>query len=154
MSLVDAQANVFMWWGLIYSLAPDKETNPKVREKHRDEGLVLVEEQPGTNGRQKFIEKTKKFYVLKQFVNFLSKGCKRISVNSPKPLMVSAYSNEDENKVVIIAINPSNQTIGLDVEYAEGINPKTAFQTDRHLNCEKIKPSVPLAPNSIRTIVY
>ena len=154
MSLVDAEANVFMWWGLIYSLAPDKETNPKVREKHRDEGLILVEEQPSSSGRQKFIEKTKKFYVLKQFINFLSQGYRRIDVNSPSPLMVSAYLNKSENKGVIVAINPTKEIIGLDIQYPNGSTLDKAFQTDRYLDCEHVKASSPLNPKAVRTIVY
>ena len=50
MTFADAQANAFFWWGLVYSLAPDKETDPNVREKHRDEGLVLVEEKGERTG--------------------------------------------------------------------------------------------------------
>ena len=57
MTFADAQANAFFWWGLVYSLAPDKESDPNVREKHRDEGLVLVEEKGGASRMQKYLEK-------------------------------------------------------------------------------------------------
>ena len=154
MTLVDAGANVFMWWGLIYSLAPDRETNPKVRQKHRDEGLVLVEEQPGANGRQKLIERTKKFFVLKQFANFLTPGTQRIVIDSPDPLLVSAYRKRNGKEGVVIAINPSNQVIGLNLNLPDGGKVKSAFQTDRQLNCEAVKASSPLPPKSIRTLVY
>ncbi|MEC8013694.1 MAG: glycoside hydrolase family 3 N-terminal domain-containing protein [Verrucomicrobiota bacterium] len=154
MTLVDAGANVFMWWGLIYSLAPDRETNPKVREKHRDEGLVLVQEQPGSNGRQKLIERTKKFFVLKQFINFIPPGSKRISIQSPEPLLASAYLSKNRKKGVIILINPSNKSIGLDFVLPAQAKIGKAFQTDRNLNCETIDSGTPLSPHSIRTILY
>ena len=41
-TFVDAQASAFLWWGLIYSVAPGNEKDENVLQKHRDEGLVLV----------------------------------------------------------------------------------------------------------------
>ena len=113
MTLADAQANVFMWWGLIYSLAPDRVKDPKVRQKHRDEGLVLVEEKVGPRGRQELVERTKKFFMIKQYSGFITDGFRRISVNSPDPLWVSAYYNESEENGVLVAINPSTQSLSL-----------------------------------------
>ena len=61
-TFVDAQANSFLWWGLIYSVAPDNEKNENVRQKHRDEGLVLVTAPANQVGdHQAFVERTKKF---------------------------------------------------------------------------------------------
>jgi hypothetical protein len=55
---------------------------------------------------------------------------------------------------VVIAINPSNQVIGLNLNLPDGGKVKSAFQTDRQLNCEAVKASSPLPPKSIRTLVY
>ena len=98
MTLVDAGANVFMWWGLIYSLAPDRETNPKVREKHRDEGLVLVQEQPGSNGRQKLIERTKKFSFSSNLSTSSLRGAKESPSNHPNPFWLLLTSVKIKRK--------------------------------------------------------
>ena len=154
MSFVDGGANAFLWWGLIYSLAPDRETDPDVRQKHRDEGLVLVEEQPGVNGRQKLVERTKKFFFFKQFANFIQPGFRRVEVNSPDPLKVSAYLNNQENGIVVVVINPSKSTRPINFTAPREMKLKRAYQTDRNLNCEGIDSTLPLPPSSIRTLVY
>ncbi|MCP4778076.1 MAG: hypothetical protein GY880_27970, partial [Planctomycetaceae bacterium] len=66
LTLVDAEANAFLWWGLVYSLAPDAVTNPNTRQKHRDEGLVLVQEK-NVDGFQPFLENTKTYYAFRQY---------------------------------------------------------------------------------------
>ena len=154
MSFVDGGANAFLWWGLIYSLAPDRETDPDVRQKHRDEGLVLVEEQPRVNGRQKLVERTKKFFFFKQFANFIQPGFRRVEVNSPDPLKVSAYLNNQENGIVVVVINPSKSTRPINFTAPREMKLKRAYQTDRNLNCEGIDSTLPLPPSSIRTLVY
>ncbi|MEL0099708.1 MAG: hypothetical protein VW907_09145, partial [Opitutae bacterium] len=154
MSLVDAEANVFMWWGLIYSLAPDRVRDPKVRQKHRDEGLVLVEEKAGPSGRQELVERTKKFFMIKQYSGFITDGFRRISVNSPDPLWVSAYFNKSKKSGVIVAINPSPQPTSLAFTLPEGMKTTEAYQTDNQLDCEKVPARSVLPGRSIRTILY
>ncbi len=154
MTLADAQANVFMWWGLIYSLAPEYVKNPKVREKHRDEGLVLVEEKVGPKGRQKLVERTKKFFMIKQYSRFITSGFRRISVNSPDPLWVSAYFHESRKRGVIVAINPSSESVSLEVKMPDGFKMDEAYQTDNQRDCEKVNPPSVLPGRSVRTIVY
>ena len=68
--------------------------------------------------------------------------------------MVSAYLNKSENKGVIVAINPTKEIIGLDIQYPNGSTLDKAFQTDRYLDCEHVKASSPLNPKAVRTIVY
>ena len=153
MTFADAQANAFFWWGLVYSLAPDKETDPNVREKHRDEGLVLVEEKGGANGMQKYLEKTKKFYVFKQFANYIWKGSKRVEIESNSDLEVSAYRTYDGDRLVVVAINPTDSPVSLQLDLGEGFSAKRAFQTDRTLNCQSVPLNSPLPPHSIRTFV-
>ena len=154
MSFVDGGANAFLWWGLIYSLAPDHETNPDVRQKHRDEGLVLVEEQQGLDGRQKLVERTKKFFIFKQFANFIRPGFRRIEVDSPEPLQVSAYLNRKEDGIVVVVVNPSKSAHPVTFNLSTNMKVKKTFQTDRNLNCEEIDSSIPISPSSVRTLVF
>ena len=154
MTLADAQANVFMWWGLVYSLAPDRVKDPKVRQKHRDEGLVLVEEKPGPSGRQELVERTKKFFMIKQYSGFITDDFRKVSINSPDPLWVSAYFNSSKSSGVIVAINPSADSISLDVTLPEGMKTRGAYQTDKDLNCESVSADSPLPGRAVRTILY
>ena len=153
-TLADAQANVFMWWGLIYSLAPEFVKNPKIREKHRDEGLLLVKEKVGLKGRQELVERTKKFFKIKQYSRFITSGFRRISVNSADPLWVSAFYNESNETGVIVAINPSTQPTSLAFTLPEGMKTTEAYQTDNQLDCEKVAPRSVLPGRSVRTILY
>ena len=140
--------------GLIYSLAPDRVKDPKVRQKHRDEGLVLVEEKVGPRGRQELVERTKKFFMIKQYSGFITDGFRRISVNSPDPLWVSAYYNESEENGVLVAINPSTQSLSLKTNYPKGLKTDKAFQTDEAMDCQEIDPNRELPGRSIRTVLF
>ena len=153
MTFADAQANAFLWWGLVYSLAPDKVTDANTRQKHRDEGLVLVEEKGGANGKQKFLEKTKKFYFFKQYANYIWKGSRRIELESPASLEITAFQTYDKSRIVVIAINSSNSKQTLELKIPDGMIEQRAFQTDRKLNCELVPTSSPLPPKSIRTYI-
>ena len=90
-TFVDAQANAFLWWGLIYSLAPGNEQDANVRQKHRDEGLVLVCAPADQVGEyQTFIERTKKFYVFSQYSKFIQPGYKRVDLDAVSGVYASA----------------------------------------------------------------
>ena len=154
MTFAEAQANAFLWWGLVYSLAPDRVNDPMTRQKHRDEGLVLVEEKGGANGKQKFLEKTKKFYFFKQYANYIWKGSRRIEVESPAPLEITAFQTYDKSRIVVVAINPSNSKQILELKIPDGMIERRAFQTDQKLNCELVQPSQALPPQSARTYIY
>ena len=154
MSFVDAEANGFLWWGLVYSLAPDRVTDPNVRQKHRDEGLVLVEEKGGADGKQKFVERTKKFFFFKQFSHFVLPGYRRIEVSSSDSLLNSAYVSPDLKTVVLICINASKDEMALQAKVRGDPTIISAFQTDLTRNCETVSPSASLPPQSIRTLVY
>ena len=107
MTLNDAEANAFLWWGLVYSLAPERVTDANTRQKHRDEGLVLVEEQT-RNGSQAFLERTKKYYTFRQYSGFIRPSYQRLTVDSPSHLQVSAYRSPDQSKLVVVVINDSD----------------------------------------------
>jgi arylsulfatase A-like enzyme/O-glycosyl hydrolase len=154
MTFAQAEANAFLWWGLLYSLAPDRVKHLKTRQKHRDEGLVLVEEKRGADGYQKFLEKTKKFYFFKQYANFIWKGSKRIELKSPDPLEITAYQTYDKSRIVVIVLNPSDTAQAVDLKLPQDMDFKRAFQTDRKLNCEPVPNSSPLPGKSIRTYIF
>ena len=107
MTLTDAEANAFLWWGLVYSLAPERVTDPNTRQKHRDEGLVLVREET-ENGFQSFLERTKKYYTFRQYSGFVRPGYQRLAVDSPTYLQVSAYRSPDQSKLVVVVVNDSD----------------------------------------------
>jgi O-glycosyl hydrolase len=154
MTFAQAEANAFLWWGLLYSLAPDRVKHVKTRQKHRDEGLVLVEEKRGANGYQKFLEKTKKFYFFKQYANFIWKGSKRIELKSPTPIEATAYQTYDKSRIVVIVLNPSDSAQAVDLKLPQDMDFKRAFQTDRKLNCEPVPYTNTLPGNSIRTYIF
>jgi O-glycosyl hydrolase len=154
MTFAQAEANAFLWWGLLYSLAPDRVKHVKTRQKHRDEGLVLVEEKRGANGYQKFLEKTKKFYFFKQYANFIWKGSKRIELKSPTPIEATAYQTYDKSRIVVIVLNPSDSAQAVDLKLPQDMDFKRAFQTDRKLNCEPVPYTNPLPGKSIRTYIF
>ncbi len=153
MTFADAGANAFMWWGLLYSLAPEKETNPKVRQKHRDEGLVLVAEKTGANGRQKLLERTKKFFFFKQFSNFVLPGYRRVAVSSNETLWNTAYRSPDGKTLVVVAINTSGKQQVLEPKVPGQPVALSAYQTDRSKNCERVGPESPIPPKSARTFI-
>jgi O-glycosyl hydrolase len=154
MTFAQAEANAFLWWGLLYSLAPDRVKHLKTRQKHRDEGLVLVEEKRGANGYQNFLEKTKKFYFFKQYANFIWKGSKRIELKSPTPIEATAYQTYDKSRIVVIVLNPSDTAQAVDLKLPQDMDFKRAFQTDRKLNCEPVPYTNPLPGKSIRTYIF
>lgn len=153
MTLVEAEANAFLWWGLLYSLAPEQITDPNVRQKHRDEGLVLVSEKID-NGYQPFVERTKKFHTFRQYSAFVRPGFQRIEVGSFSDMQVSAYLDPSGNIVVAVIINDTQHPRTLNITPPAGTRSTRAWQTDAERNCEEINPDEPLAPMSVRTFVF
>ena len=154
MTLVNAGAHAFLWWGLIYSLAPEEEKNPEVRQKHRDEGLVLVKEQRQANGRQEFLERTKKFYVIKQYANFIKKGYRRVEIPHVPKMQVSAYVSPDRKTVVAVAINDTKVSQSLAIAPPFGITESSVYQTDAQRNCEEVPISSLIPAGAVRTFVF
>ncbi|MCP4885671.1 MAG: sulfatase-like hydrolase/transferase [Planctomycetaceae bacterium] len=153
MTLVDAEANAFLWWGLLYSLAPERITDPNTRQKHRDEGLVLVDEN-NSNGFQAFLERTKKFYTFRQYSAFVRPGYQRIAIKSPEGLQVSAFRSPDGEKIVIVTVNDTETPTALQITPPSGLSSASAWQTDRQRDCEPVNPNDLLAPMSVRTTVF
>ncbi len=154
-TFVDAQASAFLWWGLIYSVAPGEENDEKVRQKHRDEGLALVCAPADQVGEyQSFAERTKKFYVFSQYSKFIRPGYQRVETNSASDLHTSAFVNKDDTRLVAIVINDSENTINPSFQIDSGYALVSTHQTDRSRNCKSIHADVLLPPQSIRTVVF
>ena len=152
-TLCDAEANAFLWWGLVYSLAPENITDPNTRQKHRDEGLILVEEK-NQNGFQPFVEETKKSYVFRQYSNYIRPGYRRIAINTPENIQLSAYQSPDRNTVVAIAINDTDSSHSIAVTAPVGFPHAKAFQTDTHRNNAAVNPAENLPAKAVRTYVF
>jgi O-glycosyl hydrolase len=154
-TFVDAQASAFLWWGLIYSLAPGNEHDEHVRQKHRDEGLVLVcapADQVGDY--QTFLERTKKFYVFSQYSRFIRPGYQRVEVDGVSDLHTSAFVNDDDTRLVAVVINDSASTKNVSFRVDAGYKLVSVHQTDKSKNCETIQADALLPPQSIRTAVF
>ena len=154
-TFVDAKANAFLWWGLIYSLAPDTEKNENVRQKHRDEGLVLVTAPANQVGNhQAFVERTKKFHVFSQYSKFIHPGYKRLHLDAASGVHASAYLGEDDNRLVAVVINDTDTSKAISMQVDVGYEFVSAHQTDQSLNCEPIGTDAVLPPQSVRTVVF
>ncbi|MGB0761388.1 MAG: sulfatase-like hydrolase/transferase, partial [Rubripirellula sp.] len=153
MTLNDAEANAFLWWGLVYSLAPERVTDTNTRQKHRDEGLVLVEEQT-RNGSQAFLERTKKYYTFRQYSGFIRPGYQRLTVDSPSHLQVSAYCSPDQSKLVVVVINDSDDVHDVQLRAPVDYEVRQVRQTDEQRDCEPVSLSEPMSAKSVRTVVF
>ena len=154
-TFVDAKANAFLWWGLIYSLAPDNEKNENVRQKHRDEGLVLVTAPANQVGdHQAFVERTKKFHIFSQYSKFIHPGYKRLHLDAVSGVHASAYLGEDDNRLVAVVINDTDTSKAISIQVDVGYEFVSAYQTDQSLNCEPIGTDAVLPPQSVRTVVF
>ena len=153
MTLADAGANAFLWWGLVYSLAPETVTDRNTRQKHRDEGLVLVSEKRGENGTQAFVERTKKFYTFQQYSRFVEPGFRRLAAPTKDGLQISAYRSPDRSKVVVVAINDTASSHPLKISLKGGGKAR-AWQTDQKRNCEEVESTAAMPPLSVRTLVF
>ncbi|OUW80323.1 MAG: hypothetical protein CBD74_09470, partial [Saprospirales bacterium TMED214] len=153
MTLTDAEANAFLWWGLVYSLAPERVTDPNTRQKHRDEGLVLVREET-ENGFQSFLERTKKYYTFRQYSGFVRPGYQRLAVDSPTYLQVSAYRSPDQSKLVVVVVNDSDDVHDVQFPAPAGYRVSQVRQTDQQRDCEPVPVDAPMPGKSVRTLVF
>ena len=76
-----------------------------------------------------------------------------MEIESNSDLEVSAYRTYDGDRLVVVAINPTDSPVSLQLDLGEGFSAKRAFQTDRTLNCQSVPLNSPLPPHSIRTFV-
>ena len=128
-------------------------TDPNTRQKHRDEGLVLVQEET-QNGFQPFLERTKKYYTFRQYSAFVRPGYQRLSVDAPSHLQVTAYRSPEQTRLVVVVINDADATQGVRFEAPEGYQLGTVRQTDQQRDCEPIDANEPMIGKSVRTLVF
>jgi O-glycosyl hydrolase len=158
-ALVDAGANAFLWWGLIYSAPPTSVKGEQERQKFRDEGLILVEPE-STGGTHRFLERTPKSYVFQQFARFVRPGWVRLDVTEPAEKhapLVAAFRKEDGRQVAVVLINPDRERAKLDTLRVTGAQPfrlERAFVTDRRRLCEPAEWAETLPPESVTTLLF
>ena len=157
--LVDAGANAFLWWGLIYSAPPPHVEGEQRRQKFRDEGLVLVEPAP-VDGAHRFLERTPKSYAYQQFAAFVRPGWVRLDVDEPaRPdaPIVAAFRSPGADRVAVVLIHPGEDApapVDLRVSGDGAFRIDGAFLTDRQHRCEAVEWSGSLNPESVTTLVY
>ncbi|HEX8199315.1 MAG TPA: hypothetical protein VF590_02425 [Isosphaeraceae bacterium] len=158
-ALVDAGANAFLWWGLIYSAPPESVTEEQERQKFRDEGLILVEPEP-RGGTHPFRERTPKSYAFQQFAKFVRPGWIRLDVPEPPGAgapLAAAFRDPDGRRVAVIVIHPekgSSQAMAVRVTGARSYHLNRSYVTDRRRRCEPGAWAGELAPESVTTLLF
>jgi O-glycosyl hydrolase len=158
-ALVDAGANAFLWWGLVYSEAPRSAHEAEERQKFRDEGLILVSaEQKGD--RHAFLERTPKSYAFQQFAAFVRPGWVRLDVpepSGPGAPLVAAFRSGDGREIAVVLIHPAGGASGPVEPRVTGPRPyrrDRAYVTDRGHRCERSAWTGVLPPESVTTLLY
>ncbi len=154
-ALVDAGANAFFWWGLVYSLPPASVKEPWERQKFRDEGLILVDPEK-KDGVHPFRERTRKYFVLKQFAGFVRPGWVRVAVTAEPARIVAAFRNPDRKAVAVVVVHPEGISETLDVRVTgEGsYRLSKAYVTDRTRECAPVEWTGIASAESVTTLVY
>lgn len=161
-SLVDAGANAFLWWGLIYSAPPSSVKGDVERQKFRDEGLVLVEpEARGSDGTHRFLERTPKSYAFQQFARFVRPGWVRLDVPEAAQggaTLVAAFRKENGRAVAVVLINHDKSVTSRVSPRVSGGGTRfhldRTYLTDRRRRCEPVDWSGTLPPESVTTLLY
>lgn len=157
--LVDAGANAFLWWGLIYSAPPPSADRPEERQKFRDEGLILVEPEL-TDGGHRFLERTPKSYAFQQFAKFVRPGWVRLDVPDPSETggpLAAAFRDPASRAVAVVLINPDRaaaKPLAVRVTGGPAFRLDRAFVTDRQRHCEPADWADSLPPESVTTLLY
>ena len=108
----------------------------------------------GADNRQKFIERTKKYFFFKQFSNFIGVGFTRIEINSPAKFPLCAFISPDKQTVVAVAINTSGEAQKISFENNFNSTSSEAYQTDKNRNCEPVSVRSAIPPKSVRTFLF
>jgi len=152
-ALVDAGCSAFLWWGLVYSEPPPHIKGEHERQKFRDEGLILVAHEK-KNGVHPFLERTKKYYIFKQFSRFVPPGCLRVDAPSTDACLVTAFRSPDSSRLVIVLINPAkNCRIKPQISMVPDCRITETWVTDRTRQCEKVQWTGSLEPESVTTLI-
>ncbi|WP_164674741.1 glycoside hydrolase family 30 beta sandwich domain-containing protein [Flagellimonas maritima] len=93
----------------------------------------------------------KTFYALGQFSKFIKPGWKRISVSNASPysnIYISAYKNNNNSKVTIVAVNNSSQSQDVDINFNGFNSSLTPYRTSGSENLDE-KSSIPSTSSMI-----
>jgi glucuronoarabinoxylan endo-1,4-beta-xylanase len=154
-ALVDAGANAFFWWGLIYSAPPSSVKGARERQKFRDEGLILVE--PERKGEvHPFQERTRKYFVLKHFAKFVRPGWVRMAATADPSRLVAAFRSPDRKAVAVVVVHAEGVpgTIEVRVTGDGSYRLSQAYQTDRTRECAQVEWSGTLPAESVTTLLF
>jgi O-glycosyl hydrolase len=154
-ALVDAGANAFFWWGLVYSAPPPSVKGAWERQKFRDEGLILVDPEK-KGGVHPFRERTRKYFVLKQFARFVRPGWVRVAVTADPTRLVAAFRSPDRKAVAVVVVHPEGIPEPFDVRVtADGpYRLAEAYQTDRTRQCAAVAWTGTAPAESVTTLLY
>ncbi len=152
--LTDAQANAFLWKGLVASEAPPSVEESLLRDGYLDKGLVLVAAEAGDGEVQELVERTKKFYTFRQYSGFVKPGYRRIHINYPESLPVAAFLSPESDTVVAIVINDHPEARDIEMTAPGAMRLIGSFQTDRKRNCSPVDATAAMPPESVRTFIF
>jgi len=146
-SLVEENVAAYMVYGLFW---------PKIDEDGL--GLVLIDN-PGTTSDPGYtIQDT--YYALKHYSKFIQPGYSRINITNPNVsgLRASAFKSPDEKTIVLVIINPKEESEGFSVSGLGAYIFYQVFRTDStpNNNCTNITDNWDgsLPGKSITTIIY
>ncbi len=154
-ALVDAGANAFFWWGLVYSAPPPSVKGAWERQKFRDEGLILVDPEK-KDGVHPFRERTRKYYVLKQFARFVRPGWVRLAVTADPARLVAAFRSPDRKAVAVVLLHPDGIPGAFDVRVTGhgSYRLSRAYRTDRTRECAPVEWTGSVPAESVTTLLY
>jgi O-glycosyl hydrolase len=154
-ALVDAGANAFFWWGLVYSEPPPNVKGAWDRQKFRDEGLILVDAEK-KDGVHPFKERTRKYFVLKQFTRFVRPGWVRMAVTADPARLVAAFRSPDKKTLAVVLINADGipQAFEVRVTGDREYRLSAAYRTDRALECAPVDWTGTAPAESVTTLLY
>lgn len=154
-ALVDAGANAFFWWGLIYSAPPPSVKGAWERQKFRDEGLILVDPDK-KDGVHPFRERTRKYFVLKHFARFVRPGWVRMAVTADPARLVAAFRSPDRKAVAVVVVHPDGIPGAFDVRVTGDASYRLskAYVTDRTRECAPVEWTGLAPAESVTTLLY
>ena len=152
---VDAGATAFFWWGLVYSAPPPSVKGAWERQKFRDEGLILVDPEK-KDGVHAFRERTRKYFVLKQFARFVQPGWVRMAVTADPTRLVAAFRSPDRKSVAVVLIHPQgiSETFDVRVTGDGAYRLSKAYVTDRTRECASVEWTGAAPAESVTTLLY
>ncbi len=152
---MDAGANAFFWWGLVYSAPPASVKGAWERQKFREEGLILGDPEKKDDVHP-FQERTRKYFVLKQFARFVRPGWVRMAVTADPARLVDAFRSPDGKAVAVAVVNPPGIPEVFDVRVT-GDGPyqlSKAYVTDRTRECAPVEWTGIVPAESVTTLLY